>query len=468
MIGQLNFGSRAPVSSLSHAALGQPFWNRRTETLPRADLDWLHLRRLQQLVAYAYENTAFYRRKFDAAGVRPGDIKSLTDYKRLIPTTDKSEFIQLQQERPPYGDTLALPEALVSHHCETSGTTGIPLAIPYSMTDTVRYGESWVYGFWALGIRPSDTFYFAFSWGNFAGFWSAYWGARRLGCRIISGGGLDTKGHIQAIQRMKPTVLISTPTFALRMAQVAKDMGVDLAKSSIKFTYHAGEPGPTALPGMREQIESAWGAKAGELLGIAEVDAMAPGCPMGNGVHVNEMNCFTWSMHPDSGAEVEDGEIGENVVTSFANTAQPLLNYRTHDLVRRRTSPCGCGRTWVKFDGAVLGRTDFMVTVRGTNVYQTAVENILNQVRGISMHYELVLTHEDGNDAMTVRFEPTADMSRGEWDVIAVQASDRIHEALHVRLRCTAIDSGTLPRFELKTKRIIDQRPKELRRALDR
>lgn len=456
------------LSALSPAAMKRPFWNQHTETMPRAQLDALHLQRLQALVAYAYEHTPFYRRKFDEAGLKPSDIRSLEDFKRKVPITDKSEFIGLQSQHPPYGDTLALPMDLVAHHCETSGTTGIPLAIPYSMYDTVRYGESWVYGYWGLGIRPADTFYFAFGWGNFAGFWSAYWGARRLGCRVISGGGLDTKGHIDAILRMKPTVLVSTPTFALRIAAVAREMGVDLSQSSIHFTYHAGEPGPTALPGMREQIESAWGAKAGELLGIAEIDAMAPGCPVGDGVHVNEMNCFTWSMDPVTGAEVGDGDIGENVVTSYANSAQPLLNYRTHDLVRRRSQTCTCGRTWVKFDGAVLGRTDFMVTVRGTNVYQTAVENILNLVDHVSMHYELVLTHENGNDVMTVRFEPETGVDPSRWEKIAADASDRIHKALHVRLRCEPVAPASLPRFELKTKRIVDQRPKELRRALDR
>jgi phenylacetate-CoA ligase len=194
---------------------------------------------------------------------------------------------------------------------------------------------------------------------------------------------------------------------------------------------------------------------------------MAPGCPLGDGVHVNEMNVFSWSMDPQSMQEVPDGEIGENIVTGYANTAQPLLNYRSHDLVRRRGS-CACGRTWAKLEGSVLGRTDFMVTVRGTNVYQTAVENILTEVQGVSMHYELVLTHEDGNDAMTVRFEPEPAVDPGQWERIAQDAAERIHKALHVRLKLVPVEPKTLPRFELKTKRIIDQRPKELRRALDR
>jgi phenylacetate-CoA ligase len=457
------------LSVLGKRAQAQPYWNELVETMPRADLDRLHLKKLQALLHYVYDRSPFYRRKFDAIGLKPGDIKTLADFKTKVPLTDKSEFLHLQAERPPYGDTLALPEEFVAHHAETSGTTGVPLGIPFSMLDTVRFGENWVYGFWALGIRPSDSFYFAFSWGNFAGFWSAYWGARRLGCRVISGGGLNTEGHIQAILRLKPTVLISTPTFALRMAAVAAQSGIDLAQSSIKFTYHAGEPGPTALPAMREQIERAWGAKAGELLGIAEVDAMAPGCPLGDGVHVNEMSVFSWSMDPATGREVEEGEIGEHIVTGYTNGAQPLLNYRSHDLVRVRRS-CGCGRTWIKFDGTVLGRTDFMMTVRGTNVYQTAVENLLGETEGVSSFYELILSHVEGNDVMTVRFEPDGKVSA---DPAAVEklcraVSDKIQKALHVRLEIVAAPPGELPRYELKTRRMIDQRPKELRRALDR
>jgi len=244
-------------------------------------------------------------------------------------------------------------------------------------------------------------------------------------------------------------------------------MGIDVSKSSINFTYHAGEPGPTALPAMREQIEKAWGAKAGELLGIAEIDAFAPGCPMGDGVHVNEMNVFTWSMDVASGKEAAEGEIGENIITSYVNSAQPLLNYRSHDLVRRHSS-CSCGRTWTKLDGAVLGRTDFMVTVRGTNVYQTAVENLIGEMPEISNSYELILTREADNDAMTVKFEPVKSVAKERWAEVAQRLSEKIQQALHVRLKCEPVAPETLPRYELKTKRIIDQRPKEFRRALDR
>ena len=443
------------------------FWNQRIETMPRERLDALHLQKLRALLDYAHDRSPFYRRKLDEAGIAPGEIRTLDHFKRRVPLTDKPDFVGLQHESPPYGPTLALPMELVAHHAETSGTTGVPLMIPYSAYDTVRYGESWVYGYWALGIRPSDSFYFAFGWGNFAGFWSAYWGARRLGCRVISGGGLDTKGHIQAILDKKPTVLICTPTFALRMAAVAAEMGVDLSASSIKYTYHAGEPGPTALPAVREAIERAYGAKAGELLGIAEIDAMAPGCPIGDGVHVNEMTVFAWARDPETGEEVRDGEIGELVVTSFANTAQPLINYRTHDLVRPR-GRCSCGRTWLKLEGAVLGRSDFMVTVRGTNVYQSAVENLLAEVPGVSSFYELVLRRENDNDTMTVRCEPASSVAADAWAELGRTASDHIRTALHVRLPVDVVPPGTLPRYEIKTKRIIDERPPEFRRALDR
>ena len=422
----------------SVGALESPFWNEVAETMPREKLDELHLARLQKLFNFVYENSPFYEQKFRAIGLEPGDIKSLEDFKTKVPLTDKEDFIELQRESPPYGVTQALPTEFVSHHAETSGTTGIPLSIPYSLYDTVRYGESWCPAFWATGIRPSDSFYFAFGWGNFAGFWSAYWGVRRFGGKVISGGGLNTEGHIDAILRLKPSVLISTPTFALRLAAVAEEMGIDLPASSIKFTMHAGEPGPTALPAMKKEIIEAWGAtNSGELLGIAEIDAFAPSNSIGDGVHVDEMCVYSWVINPDTRKEVSEGEIGEHVVTSYTNGTQPLLNYRTHDLVRPRYS-CPSGRTWMKFEGSVLGRTDFMITLRGTNIYPTAVENILGSIEGVSINYELHMTRKGKNDEMEIKFEPEPQISQADWKDLAEIVDNRVRDLLKVRIKVTA------------------------------
>jgi len=457
----------APISMFTEAARGARYWNQYMETLPREELDALHLKKLRLLLHYAYDNSAFYRRFYDEAGLKPENVTSLDDFKRKVPITDKKDFVHIQQERPPYGDTAALPLELVVHHCETSGTTGVPLAIPYSAYDTERYGEPWCHAFWALGIRPEDSFYFAFNWGNFAGLWSTYWGVRRFGARLISGGGADTQGHVQNILRMKPTVLCATPTYALRIAEVAAEMGHDMTESSINFTVGGGEPGPFALPAMRDALDKAWGARSCDQMGIAEIDAFGVGDAGRDGVLVDEMNVFCWSIDPDTGEEVPDGEIGENIVTSYVNSAQPLINYRTHDLVRR-TYDGADSRTWAKLQGVILGRTDFMITVRGTNVYPTAVDNLIAEVEGVSNHYQMVLTKKGPLDQMEVVFEPEKSVPEGEVAALAEKLRAHILAALKVRLDCTPVAVESLPRFELKTLRIVDKRPKEMRRALDR
>ncbi len=443
-------------------------WNLWAETLNREALDALHMRRLKLVLEYAYARSAFYKEYWQRVGFHPDSIQNLEDFKTRVPLTDKSDFLQFQEDFPPYGKTLAVGEFDVAHHAETSGSTGIPLRIPFTDYDTERYGESWVYGWWALGIRPTDSFYFAFNWGNYAGFWSAYWGVRRLGAKVYSGGGQTTEDHVRNILRLKPTVLLSTPSFALRILEAAQNLGIDLSTSSIQYTYHAGEPGPCSLSSVRRKLDAGFGAISGELLGIAEVDAVAPGCRIRQGVHMSEMSNFSWSMGAD-GQEVAEGTIGENVVTTYANSAQPLINYRTHDLVRAFNLPvCGCGCTWRYLDGVVLGRSDYMITVKGTNVYPSAVENLISDVSGVSPHFQLILSRRGAFDDLLIRFEPDLQVPRDKWEGVGAEVIRRIKEVVGVRLGAEVAEPGSLPRTELKAKRIVDLRGDEFRRELDR
>ncbi len=451
--------------------LEKDYWNEPAETMPREKLDETHLKKLKSLLRYAHEHSRFYRQKWDGIGFHPGDVETLEDFKKKVPTTDKDDFLHYQEEFPPYGLTLAVEEDFISHQSKTSGSTGTPLHIPFTLYDTEKYGESWVYGFWAMGIRPTDSFYFAFGFGAYAGFWSAYWAARRLGATVIPGGGSDTEGHVKNILSQKPTVLIATPSYALRIAEQAREMSHDLSESSIKFTYHAGEPGPCSIDAIREQLDREYGAVSGELLGVAELDAIAPGCPRRGGVHMNEMNTYSWTMDPLTGEEVGEGDIGENVITTFVNTAQPLINYTTHDLVQAydHDIPCGCGRTWRYLEGSVLGRSDYMVTVRGTNVYPSSVENLVRRVEGVTQYFQLILSrNESGLDEIKIQLEPERTLGRERWDDIGVRVRGVIKDNIGLRMDVEVVEPETLPRSELKFKRIVDERPKDVRRKLER
>ncbi|PLS18561.1 hypothetical protein CVD28_05330 [Bacillus sp. M6-12] len=449
--------------------LNQKYWNETAETMPREKLNEIHLNKIKSLLAYAYKNSLYYQKTWKEIGFHPEDVKTLEDFKTKVPITDKSDFLHFQQEFPPYGLTSAVTDSFVAHEAKTSGSTGHPLRIPYTHYDTERYGESWIYGWWALGIRPTDSFYFAFHFGSYAGFWSAYWGVRRLGAKIIPGGGSDTEAHVKNIMEAKPTVLISTPSYAIRIAEKAKEMGIDLSKSSIKFTYHAGEPGPCSIEAIKKELDKAYGAISGELLGVAELDAIAPGCLHRKGVHMNELNTFSWTMDPQTGKEVKDGEIGENVITTFVNNAQPLINYTTHDLVRsyNQNIPCGCGRTWRYLDGVVLGRSDNMITVKATNVYPSAIENLIRQVDGVSEYFQLILTRENGMDQMSIRLEPEKIVGKDSWEHLKLRTQSIIKQNIGLRMDVELVEPETLPRSELKFKRIVDNRPKDVRRELD-
>ncbi len=436
------------------------YWNSVSELRPPAEAERLQRRRIQAVLRYAYARSPMYRRLYDQAGVHPDRIRTLRDFVEKVPTLDKKDLMEAQAQRPPYGTALAVPPEHIAYRFQTSGTTGVPLVIPMVEESTVLYGEPWTYLYWSVGLRPGDTFYFPFNWGTFIGFWAAYWGVRRLGGTVVSGGGMDTRGRVQMLHQVRPAAVVGTPTYLLHMAEVARELKLPLPQAGVRVLVTAGEPGPS-VPATRRAIEEAWGAKVYELYGIGEVGSIAPGCPGQGGVHLCEDVAASLVVGPD-GRPVPEGEVGEHLVTSFGQHAQPLIKYRSHDLVRWRHGRCpACGRTWITFEGGVLGRTDHMIIVKGTNVYPTGVEAILGEVRELSEHFELHASQGDGGDSLLVKVEAAAGVPPALFEEVARRAEDLLRRRIGVRIGVEVMAPGGLPRYELKAKRFFDHRPKE-------
>ncbi|MBI3015190.1 MAG: AMP-binding protein [Candidatus Tectomicrobia bacterium] len=446
-------------SIFSEVSLQSKYWNPYTETMPREEINALHLKRIQKLLRYAYDRVPLYRKLYDRAGLKPEDICTLEDFDRLVPSIDKKDLLEAQAKRPPWGEAAALGEETLLYRYQTSGSTGVPLGIPVSYYDSIRYGDQWAYGFWGLGLRPGHTFYFAFGWGAFIGFWSAYWGVRRIGGTVFSGGGLSTEMRLKQLLEYKPTVFLSTPTYALYMVEKAREMGIHLRDIGIKVMYLSGEPG-VSIPSTRKAIEDAWGAKAYEQYGIGEVGAICPTCPHQLGVHLAEDFAYSTVVNPETGQAVSEGEAGENLVTSYAQLYQPVIKYRTHDLVRPSYSVCECGRTWTLFRDGVRGRTDHMVIIKGSNLYPTAVEALLGTIAGLSPHYEIHISRGPLNDEVSVKVEAAQDAPASGYLELQKKAEETLYSRILVKIGVEICAPGALPRYELKAKRFFDHRPK--------
>jgi phenylacetate-CoA ligase len=436
-----------------------PYWNPRHETMPRPQIEALQTRKLKNLVAWADANVPWQSKRLRAAGVTPDSIKSLADLRR-IPMMTRDEWMQGQLDHPPYGPILAAPpEAAIRYHL-TSGTTGrTPIQVLDSMKDWEWIAEMWCYGFWGFGVRPVDTVFFAFSYGTFVGFWGAHYACEKLGTLVLAGGNMTTEARVKQILSMKATVVCSTPTYALRMAQEAKTMGVDLAGSAVKRLILSGEPAGS-IPATKRLIEEEWGAKAADTAGMTEVGTiMVFECErQPGGTHIIEDHYIEEVVNPDTGEPVPYGELGERLITSFGRGFIPVLRYRTRDLVVRvPASGCTCGRTFDLYEGGIRGRVDDMKLVRGTNVYPRAVEAIVREYKEIDEFRIHLYTADERQDEIEVLIEipdPKADEIRILKELGKSLAE--AHEGL--RFGVQKVQAGSLPRFELKAKRLQDDR----------
>jgi phenylacetate-CoA ligase len=428
------------------------------ETLGREAMGEVQLRKLQLLVGEIAGKNAFYRRKFKDAGLNlPADLRTLDDARQL-PFTTKEELSADQVGTPPYGTNLTYPREEYTHIHQTSGTTGEPLRWLDTDESWDWWARCWAGVYKAAGVTPMDRVFFAFSFGPFIGFWSAFEGARHIGALAIPGGGMSSYQRAKAIIDHDVSVLVCTPTYALHLAEVAEQESIDLPNSSVSITIQAGEPG-ASLPGTKERIESAWGARCYDHAGATEVGAWGFECQRQSGLHVNEGEFICEVIDPATGEQADEGEL---VVTNLGRVGTPIIRYKTGDRVKVKPGACGCGRTFLRLDGGIIGRIDDVMIVRGINVFPSAVENILRRFAEVG-EFAVDVRRAKAMDEMEIRVE----VRDAEPDPVAAAIAKEMRNGLGLRARVTPVPFGTLPRFDLKAQRFSDHRSTGERRAVN-
>ncbi|MHB1808732.1 MAG: phenylacetate--CoA ligase family protein [Solirubrobacteraceae bacterium] len=436
------------------------YWNPKTETLARDRLEVLQLAKLRRQCEWAVARSPWYRRTFTKAGFAPEQLHSFDDIRR-IPLLTREDWMSSQAAAPPFGELPAVDGAHAIRVHTTSGTSGrIPLRALDTRKDWAWVADMWAYGLWACGVRPDDVAYIAFGYGSFIGFWGLHYAMEEIGVLNVPGGAQTTEARVRQIVDFGATVVASTPTYALRLAQEADSLGVDLRGSGVQRLILSGEPAGS-IPETKALIERRWGAKAFDTAGMTEIGTivMFECAEQPGGAHIIEDHLIEEVLDPQTQEPVPYGEQGERVVTSFGRAAIPLLRYRTSDLVRKVPArTCACGRGFDIYEGGILGRIDDMKLVRGTNVYPRAVEAIVRETRLVE-EFQLVITREGARDEITLRVEMAPAFDGAAWPAVRDRLATELalaHEGL--RFRIDRAEPGELPRFELKARRTEDRR----------
>ena len=379
---------------------------------------------------------------------------SVAELLERIPFTYKKEIADDQRLYPPYGTNLSYPLERYTRFCQTSGTSGSPihwLDTPESWNWMLN---CWAQVFQAAAIGPSDRLFFAFSFAPFLGFWTAFEAAVKLGVLSIPGGGLSSAARLGLIRENAATVLCCTPTYALHLAEVAKEEGFDLSSTKVSKIIVAGEPGGS-IPNVRMRIESAWnGACVLDHHGMTETGPVSYPCPvMRDVLHILETDFIAELIDPRSGQGVAPGQTGELVLTNLGRWGSPVLRYRTSDLVKRSDlTPCECGSHELALQGGILGRTDDMVTVRGVNLYPAAVEEIVRSCQGVG-EFRVIFEKRRELAEVALEVEPSADCQ--DCSALAEQLRRMLGMAFTLRIPVSVVPVGSLPRFEMKAKRWV-------------
>ncbi|MDY6825459.1 MAG: phenylacetate--CoA ligase [Thermodesulfobacteriota bacterium] len=424
------------------------------ETMPREALTAIQLQRLRSTLERVYATVPFYRDRFDAAGVKPAEIKSLDDLQR-IPFTTKQDL----RDNYPFG-LFAVPMDNVVRIHASSGTTGQPTVVGYTARDINTWAELMARALAAAGAWRGDIIHNAYGYGLFTGGLGAHYGAEKLGASVIPVSGGNTSRQVLIMKDFGPTIITATPSYTLHLAEIAQDMGVSFNDLKFKAGVFGAEPWSE---NMRQDIEAKLHLKAVDIYGLSEV--MGPGVAIEcheaqKGLHVFEDHFLAEIIDPETGERLPYGEKGELVFTSLTKEAFPVIRYRTRDVSMLNPEPCVCGRTHVRME-RVSGRTDDMLIIRGVNVFPSQIESVLMEMKEVEPHYQLIVDREENLDVLTVKVEVGEHLFSDEVKVLQEtekKIAENIKETLGVSANVKLVEPKTIARSKGKAVRVVDNR----------
>jgi phenylacetate-CoA ligase len=431
-----------------------PIWNKKCETMSRNDLKELQLKKLKKLVRYEYDNVKFYRDKLDALGVKPSDIKKLEDIRKL-PFTSKDDL----RDNYPFG-LFAVPMSEVVRIHASSGTTGKSTVVGYTKKDLDLWSELVARLASAGGATRDDVAQVSFGYGLFTGGFGLHYGMEKIGATVIPASSGNTQRQVQLMKDFGATVLIGTPSYALHIVDVIREMGIDPKKDlKLKYGLFGAEPWSESI---RREIEKGLNIIATDNYGLSELigPGVAGECLQKDGMHINEDSFFVEVIDPVTGEWAKDGEKGELVITPLDKEALPLLRYRTKDLSVIEKKKCACGRTTHRIK-KIMGRTDDMLIVRGVNVFPSQIEEVLLDIEGVAPHYQIVVDRQHNVDMLEVWVEVVDAIFFDEMKRIVElekKIVDRLYAVLGIKVKLKLVEPKSIERSQGKAKRIVDKR----------
>jgi phenylacetate-CoA ligase len=436
------------------------YWNSLIETLPQEKLRELQFKKFKRIFTWAYEKSKFHRSLYDKAGIKPEDIKSFDDIKR-VPQVEKSMMRPIQRKDPfPYGDALCVPLEEVVIFRQTSGTTGQPVYQPDTWADWEWWSESWAYILYSQGYRKTDRVFLPFGYNIFVAFWAAHYAAEKIGCEVIPGGVLDTEARILKMQELQANAFMATPTYVLGMADTARKMGIDPTSIGIKKITCAGEPG-ASIPATKKRMEEAWGGKVYDHAGATEIGAWGYECDeQSGGLHVNEGFFLVEIEDIETGAIIEEpGKRGKMIITAFDRIAQPCVRFDSKDIIEWADAPCACGRTYRLAKGGVVGRSDDITKVKGVLLAPSAIEEVVRSFKELGDEFEVLVTKKGDIDDIALKIEIRTEHEAAKEGILG-RLKDELRVKTNLGYKIEVHPFGSLPRYDVKAKRFKDLRDK--------